>query len=277
MTESSDNQEGVYAMIAEIDKGKGKGKDSVVALLEDGLLQCRDFVEGGVVTYNPTRSRSPIRLAAASGASRIRSRSPEAAILSVPKRKREYQKRMKIFIYTLSGENTMLYMKPRETIKRLKAVIQEIKNIPMRQQRLVFNQQALEDHYRLSDYYIQADSTITLVITDAMEIYIKPRNGARIRLEVYASDTIDNLKAKIEELSGGSGLPPCDQRLSHNGRLLALTCTNGASFTPYSTLSEWNIEHHSTVHLDWDVGTAVLIRRSCCGLLSCPSTPCCAA
>ena len=270
-------------MLAEVDKGKGKGKDSVVALSQDGLLQWRDFVEVGVVTKKwSTRSRSPIRLTAAAGASRIRSRSPEAAILSVPKRKREYQKRMKIFIYTLSGENTMLYMKPRETIKRLKAVIQEIKNIPMHQQRLVFNQQALEDHYRLSDYYIQADSTITLVITDAMEIYIKPRNGARIRLEVYASDTIDNLKAKIEELSGGSGLPPCDQRLWHNGRLLAYT-RNGASDTPLffehsnQTLSEWNIEHHSTVHLDWDVGTGVLIRRSCCGLLSCPSTPCCAA
>ena len=277
MSGSSDNQEGVNAMLAEVDKGKGKGKDSVVALSQDGLLQWRDFVEVGVVTKKwSTRSRSPIRLNAAAAASRIRSRSPEAAILSVPKRKREHQKRMKIFIYTFSGENTVLYMKPRETIKRLKAVIQEIKNIPMRQQRLAFNQQALEDHYRLSDYYIQADSTLTLAVTDAMQIYIKPRNGARIRLEVYASDTIDNLKAKIEELSGGSGLPPCDQRLSHNGRLLALTC-NGASFTPYSTLSEWNIEHHSTVHLDWDVGTAVLIRRSCCGLLSCPSTPCCAA
>ena len=249
MSESNDNQEGVYAMIAEVDKGKGKGKDSVVALSEDGLLQCRDFFEG------------PIRLNAAAAASRIRSRSPEAAILSVPKHKREHQKRMKIFIYTLSGQNTMLYMKPSDTIKILKEVIQEKKNIPMRQQRLAFNQQALEDHYRLSDYYIQADSTLTLAITDAMEIYIKPRNGARIRLEVYASDTIDNLKAKIEELSGGSGLPPCDQRLSHNGRLLALTC-NGASFTPYSTLSEWNIEHHSTVHLDSYVGTAVLIRRS---------------
>ena len=98
MSESSDNQEGVYATIAGI-------------------------------TYSATRSRSPIRLTAAAGASRIRSHSPEAAIPSVPKRKREYQKRMKIFIYTLSGENTMLYMKPRETIKRLKAVIQEIKNI----------------------------------------------------------------------------------------------------------------------------------------------------
>ena len=273
MSESSDNQEGVYAMIAEVDKGKGKGKDSVVALLEDGLLQCRDFVEGGVVTYSPTRSRSPIRLAAAAGASRIGSRSPEAASLSVPKRKREYQKRMKIFIHTLSGENTTLYMKPRETIKRLKAMIQELKNIPMRQQRLVFNQQALEDHYRLSDYYIQADSTLTLAVTDAMQIYIKPRNGARIRLEVYASDTIDNLKAKIEELSGGSGLPPCEQRLSHHGRLLAYT-RNGPSDThlffghspvhpdlAHQTLMEWNIEHHSTVHLDWDEGTAVLLRR----------------
>ena len=240
MSESSDNQEGVNAMLAEVDKGKGKGKDSVVALSEDGLLQCRDFFEG------------PIRLNAAAAASRIRSRSPEAAILSGPKHKREHQEHMKISIYTLSGQNTMLYMKPSDTIKILKEVIQEKKNIPMRQQRLAFNQQALEDHYRLSDYYIQADSTLTLAITDAMEIYIKPRNGARIRLEVYASDTIENLKAKIEELSGGSGLPPCDQRLSHNGRPLALTC-NGASFTPYSTLSEWNIEHHSTVHLDWDV------------------------
>jgi hypothetical protein len=258
MTESSDNQEGVYAMIAEIDKGKGKGNDSVVALLDDGLLQCRDFVEVGVVTKKwSTRSRSPLRLAVAAGASRIRSHSPEVAILSVPKHKREYQKRMKIFIHTLSGENTTLYMKPRETIKRLKAMIQELKNIPMRQQRLVFNQQALEDHYRLSDYYIQADSTLTLAITDAMQIYIKPRNGARIRLEVYASDTIDNLKAKIEELSGGSGLPPCDQRLSHNGRLLAYT-RERASDSPWffehsnQTLSEFNIEHQSTVHLDWD-------------------------
>jgi hypothetical protein len=153
---------------------------------------------------------------------------------------------MQIMVLTLTGETTMLYVKASDTIRSVKAKIQQIKRIVMRQQRLVFDQQALEDHYKLSDYQIHTGSMLTLAITDAMEIFIKPRNGARIPLTVYASDTINILKTKIEQLSGGSGLPPADQRLTHHG------CYMSGIVEPDRTLSDWHIYHHSTVELDWD-------------------------
>ncbi|CAD6257015.1 unnamed protein product [Miscanthus lutarioriparius] len=135
---------------------------------------------------------------------------------------------MQIFVKSPTGRTICLRAQPSDTLQTVKAKIQE-------REYLVYDGVRLEDNLTLVGYGVQHRSTLDL--KEKMQIYlVETLAGTTITLEVDSSETVDNIKAKIQY---SEGFPKGQQCLIFGDKQLE----------DNSTLADHNISKDSTLLL----------------------------
>lgn len=141
---------------------------------------------------------------------------------------------MYIFIKDWAGNKFKLDVEPTDTIDSVKEQIRVKEGHPKKNQFLIFKGTLLEDQPTLSDYGVKHKDVINL---DRMKIYVRDWNGKTFPLDVNPTDSVDDVKHKIEDQEGH----PKDKQKLYFDKV--------SMDDPYKTLDDHNVKYKDTLDL----------------------------
>ena len=155
-----------------------------------------------------------------------------------------------ILVKTLTGKTFSLDVDPVDLIKSVKLKIQHQEKIWTDKLCLLFADEQLKDDLSLSDYNIQQESILLLMVRGGMLIFVENATGNKtIALEVDSTDSIKDIKQTIQKKEG---------ILSDN---LWLTYDGKELENRYS-LDHYRIRHQVTIMLHQDKGSYLVTSAS---------------
>jgi ubiquitin C len=147
---------------------------------------------------------------------------------------------MRVLVRTQANAEFELDLEPSSTVLALKEQLQSLSGMQPTQQLIVRAGQQLFDDKRLNECDITDGDTLHLMEHRAppneMTIEVKTLTGKLLKIKVPENVRVEDFKEMIEQVAG---TPTDQQRIIFSGKQLENE----------RTLTEYNIQNNSTVHL----------------------------